>query len=268
MSALIAVIILGVLQGLTEFLPVSSSGHLSLFQYFSKDIDENLTLNIAVHLGTFLTIIVYYRKDLWAIVQGLLKRDKESLNMFFLLVVASVPTATLGLIFKKKLPWILTNPVVAASCLVVTGVMLFFSDRINKGARETKGFGLSVRQALIIGTVQGLAVLPGISRSGSTIVTGLGLGMTPANASRFSFLVSLPAIFGASLLEIISLEENVQWTQLALGAVVSFLVGLLAIFWMVQLTLRGRLKSFSYYVFALAGAFFICYFMGWGQNAI
>ena len=268
MSSLLALILFGILQGLTEFLPVSSSGHLSLFQYFSKAMSENLSLNIAVHIGTLMTIVIFYRNDIKEILMGLVKRDREAISMATLIIVASIPTAIIALLMKKKADWILTNPVVAGTCLLVTGCFLFFSDRINVSRRFQTGFGIGFSRALLIGFVQGVAVLPGISRSGSTIIMGLLLGMNPKNASRFSFLISVPAIFGAGLLEVFDLKEGVDFTSLAIGGLISFLVGLAAISLMVRVTLKGRLKPFSYYVFAVSGLFFISYFLGWGQGAL
>lgn len=268
MTVLIALILFGILQGLTEFLPVSSSGHLTLFQYFSKDLNEDLSLNIAVHIGTLLTILIFYRSDLSEIFRGCLKREREAVSMVMMVVVASIPTAVLGLLMKKKMGWILTHPVVAGSCLAITGVILFLSDRIRVSQSFQSGFGASYGRAFIIGLVQGMAVLPGISRSGSTIIAGLFLGMNPKNASRFSFLISVPAICGAALLEVMDLQEGIQWSSLLIGAVVSFLTGMLAIAWMVRLTLNGHLKAFSYYVFAISALFLTCYFSGWGQGIL
>ncbi len=268
MSALIALILFGVLQGLTEFLPVSSSGHLSLFQYFSKEIGENLSLNIAVHIGTLLTILIFYRSDIRDILSGLMKREKEATSMTLLILTASVPTAVIGLLMKKKAGWILTNPGVAGVCLLITGIILFVSDRIKVRQNFQLGFGIGYGQALLIGLVQGFAVLPGISRSGSTIVAGLFLGMNPKNASRFSFLISIPAIAGAGLLEAMELSEGVEIGSLLVGGIVSFLTGLVAISWMVRVTMKGHLKVFSYYVFSLSLVFLVCYSMGWGQGLI
>ncbi len=267
MAGLIALILFGILQGLTEFLPVSSSGHLALFQYFSKSLDENLSLNIAVHLGTLLTILIFYRADIKQILRGLRQGDKEAVSMTIMIVVASIPTAFIGLLMKKNAGWILTNPLVAAGCLVITGLILFFSDRIRVGQNFQTGFGIGMGQAFVVGIVQGFAVLPGISRSGSTIVTGLFLGMNPKNASRFSFLISVPAIAGAGLLEALDVQAGIDWTSLLIGGVVSFVTGLVAIAWMVRVTMKGHLKHFSYYVFGLSALFFICYAMDWGRDA-
>lgn len=268
MTELISLILLGIIQGITEFLPVSSSGHLSLFQYFSKDLNEDLSLNIAVHVGTLFTIIIYYRKDLMDLLMGVLQRRKESLEMVLLIIVASVPTAIMGLLIKKKMGWVLTNPLVASLCLLITALILFVSNRVSSDIEKKEGFGISWRQALVIGLVQGFAVLPGISRSGSTIVTGLFLKMDPHNAARFSFLISLPAIAGAGLLEFLDLEIGINGTRLVVGAVISFFTGLVAISWMVKLTLGGRLKGFSLYLCFISLAFLACYALGWGENII
>jgi undecaprenyl-diphosphatase len=268
MAAWFALIIFGMIQGLTEFLPVSSSGHLTLFQYFSKDIDENLSLNIAVHVGTLLTILIFYRADLKEIFRGLVKKDKEAVSMVMMITVATLPTGMMGLFMKKKMGPLLTNPVLAASCLLITGFILILSKRLRTAQSFQTGFGINGFQAFAIGVVQGLAVLPGISRSGSTIVMGLALGMNPKNASRFSFLISVPAIAGAGLLEFLDLETNVDVSSLLVGGFVSFLTGLFAIALMVRLTLKGHLQFFSYYVFSLSLFFFVSYFMGWGEGVL
>lgn len=268
MPAILILILFGILQGLTEFLPVSSSGHLSLFQYFAKSMDEDLSLNVAVHIGTLFTILFYYRKDILFILSGVLKKEKEAIQMVLLMGVASVPTAIIGLLMKKKAGWILTNPVVASACLLITGAFLLWSDKLKVHHGNQKGFGIDFRKALMIGTVQGFAVLPGISRSGSTIVSGLALGMTPTNASRFSFLISLPAIAGAGLLEFKDIEGGVDLNRLFIGGIVSFVTGLIAISWMVQLTQKNQLKYFAYYVIAISVAFLAVYSLGWGHNAL
>lgn len=267
MGFIITLILFGLLQGVTEFLPVSSSGHLSLFQYFSKELNDNLSLNVAVHIGTLLTILIYYRNDIYEILQGLIHRKKDSINMAVLILVATLPTGVIGLLMKKKADWILTNPWVSGVCLFLTATFLFLSDRIKVSHRDQSGFGIGLKQAFFIGCVQGFAVLPGISRSGTTILMGLVLGMNPKNASRFSFLISLPAIAGAGLLEFKDIN-GVDVSSLLIGGVVSFLTGLLAISWMVQLTLKGGLKVFSYYLFPLSIIFLICLSFGWGEGIL
>ncbi|MCJ8277594.1 MAG: undecaprenyl-diphosphate phosphatase, partial [Bdellovibrionales bacterium] len=188
---------------------------------------------------------------------GLIKRDSTSWQMALQIIVASIPTAIIGIIMKKKMEWLLTNSNVAALGLIVTGIILLISERgfQKKSSFNLDGFGINYRTAFLIGVAQGFAALPGISRSGSTIVTGLFLGMDTRNAARFSFLVSIPAIAGAGLLEFLGAEESLSMTELSLGAFVSFVTGLLAIRWMVQLVQNNKLKPFAYYVFALSGLF-------------
>lgn len=266
MSEWLALILFGMLQGFTEFLPVSSSGHLILFQYFSKSIEESLTLNIAVHLGTFFTVLIYYRSEILKLIKGVLCKDQESLQIFLWLVIASIPTALIGLFMKKKMEFVLTSPLVSAFCLLLTGALLIWSTRLKLNFNKENAFGLNLQKALILGVVQGIAVLPGISRSGSTIVTGLALGMAPAHAAQFSFLVSLPAMLGATILEFSSAEETIAWAPLGLGAFVSFFTGLLAISWMVKLTQKAKFQGFAYYVVGVSLFFLFLYSNRWGEN--
>ncbi len=266
-SSTLTLVLFGILQGLTEFLPISSSGHLTLFQYFSKDIEENLSLNVAVHVGTFFTIIVYYRRDIIKILTGFIQGDPVSYRMAFLILTASVPTALIGLSLKKNMGWMLTHPLIAALCLLITGGILFASEKIQIKKSQNQGFEIGFKQAFLLGFVQGVAVLPGISRSGSTIVTGLFLGMSPANASRFSFFIALPAILGATFLEFFVEKNSVNLTQLCLGTLVSFITGLFAISWMVNLTKRAQFKPFAVYVVFISISFLILYSGGWGRGS-
>ena len=248
--SLLALILFGIVQGITEFLPVSSSGHLTLMQYFSENIPESLSLNIAVHLGTLLTILVFYRRDLFTLIRGFFKGDKPSVHMVGFIVAASVPTAFIGLTFKKALPFLLTSPWLVGICLLITGFVL----RTSKWVKASPSPGaLTYKKAVVLGFIQGIAVLPGLSRSGLTIVGGLWLGVEREAAARFSFLISVPAILGAGLLEFLSGEESISMTPLAIGAFVSFLVGLGAIYLVVWLTKNQRLSAFSYYLWAIGG---------------
>ncbi len=268
MFYLFSLVLFGVLQGLTEFLPVSSSGHLAMFAYFSESIQEDLSLNIAVHVGTLLTIIIYYRRDILNLLGGFVGGDKTSLQMVALILVASVPTGVIGILMKKNMDWVLTHPMVAASCLLVSALILMLSDRARPTDVKSEGFGITYWKAFIIGIVQGFAVLPGISRSGSTIVMGLFLGMTPQNGARFSFLISVPAIAGAGLLEFLSADEAMDFQSLGLGALISFVTGLIAIHWMVKITLQRRLRVFAFYLVPAALLFMILYTFGVGEGAL
>jgi len=249
--SLLALILFGIVQGITEFLPVSSSGHLTLMQYFSENIPESLSLNIAVHLGTLLTILVFYRRDLLALITGFFKGERDSLHMVGFIFAASLPTALIGLTFKKALPFLLTSPWLVGICLLLTGCVLITAKCAP--VSSVQDGRLSYKKAIVLGFVQGIAVLPGLSRSGLTIVSALWLGVEREAAARFSFLISVPAILGAGLLEWVSGEESIAMTPLVTGAVVSFLVGLGAIYLVVWLTKNQRLSSFSYYLWAVGG---------------
>jgi len=264
----LSLVLFGVLQGLTEFLPVSSSGHLAMFSYFSASIQEDLSLNIAVHVGTLLTILIYYRRDILELVGGVVIGNKNSIQMVGLILVASIPTGIIGILMKKNLNWVLTHPLVAANCLLVSALILWLSDRARTAQNPAEGFGITYWKAFLIGTVQGFAVLPGISRSGSTIVAGLFLGMSPQNGARFSFLISVPAIAGAGLLELMSAEEAMDFQSLSLGALISFVTGLIAIHWMVKVTLQRRLRAFAYYLVPVALLFIALYSFGIGEGAL
>lgn len=267
MPAAIAIILLGIIQGLTEFLPVSSSGHLTLFQYFSKDFKDDLSINIAVHMGTLLTVLIYYRHDLTRIITGIFKREPDSLRMAGEILLASVPTALIGLSMKKFAEGLLTSPLVTGFGLLVTGSFLLASSRFTP-KDQSSGMTVGYKNAFIIGVIQGIAVLPGISRSGSTIVGGLGLGLTPSKAARFSFLLSIPAVAGAGLLEFLGAESKITGETLALAATVSCLVGLFAITATVRLTQKGKLKPFGYYVLIVGVTFLTFYFLGMGEDIL
>lgn len=249
--AIILIILFGALQGLTEFLPVSSSGHLTLFQFFTDAFEESLTLNIAVHLGTLLTVLIFYRKDIAQILRGVLKKEKEALGQSLFIIVAVFPTGVMGLFIKKFFSSILVNPMVSSICLMVTGAVLFSTKRLPATLKNKGPFGMSLKTAFLLGCVQGCAVLPGLSRSGLTIVAALWMGVDRKNAAKFSFLISVPAIFGAGLLELLGESHALDGVQLGIGVLVSFLVGLFAIYWMVRFTESKRLSSFSYYVWAV-----------------
>lgn len=249
--AIILIILFGALQGLTEFLPVSSSGHLTLFQFFTDAFQESLTLNIAVHLGTLLTVLIFYRKDIIEILRGCLKREKKALQQCLFIVIAVLPTGVMGLFIKKVFPEVLISPMVSSICLMFTGLVLFSTKKIKSNDKRNTIFGMTAKIAFILGCVQGCAVLPGLSRSGLTIVAALWLGVDRQNAAKFSFLISVPAIFGAGLLELLGETAHFDWVQMGIGILASFLVGLFAIYWMVRLTESKKLSSFAYYVWGI-----------------
>lgn len=249
-------IILGAVQGATEFLPVSSSGHLVLAQHLIDGFDQpGIVFDVTLHVGTLLAIAIYFWRDLRGLCTCLWRRDPaapEERRLLTLLIAGSIPTAVIGLAFKHQIEKMFENPVLVAGMLLVTGTLLFIADRYRPGSRREAS--LTATDAVITGIAQGIAVIPGISRSGSTIVALLLRGVSGETAARFSFLLSMPAVGGAALL---SLKDAGQLSPGDLpvylaGAGAALLVGLLAIHLLLDVLRRRRLGWFAIYCW-LAG---------------
>ena len=253
---LIEIIILAIVQGVAEFLPISSSGHLvifaSIFDEFGAELHEKLAVGIVLHVGTLLAILVFY----WRRILLLLSSDRRVIP---LILVGSIPAAIAGFGLKKYAESTLESPMVAGAMLIVTGAILLWSKRHQAGDIVCRD--LSYRGAFIIGLAQAFAILPGISRSGSTIVAGLGLGLRRDEAATFSFLLAIPAIAGAGLLETKDLlTESTNQTPilwLLIGGTVSFVIGLAALAWLVRWIQEGRLQLFAWWLFILGPAVII-----------
>ena len=254
----IQALLLGLVQGLTEFLPVSSSGHLEIVKaLFGLELsgNESLTFDVVVHLGTALSTIVVFRKEIGEIVAGLLKfawNDETKFASFILL--SMVPAGFIGLGFEDEISTLFEGQLLLiAATLTVTGLLLFLADRA-----KTSGKPVNAVEAVIIGLAQAIAILPGISRSGSTIATSVLLGIDREKAAKFSFLMVLPIILGKAILDakdIISgeaLGAEVSTLSLLLGLSAAFFSGILACNWMITLVKRAKLRYFSYYCFAIA----------------
>ncbi|QDV72265.1 undecaprenyl-diphosphate phosphatase [Botrimarina mediterranea] len=250
------ILLLAIVQGLTEFLPVSSSGHLvvgnallgALGYPLAKDLVE---VSIALHMGTLASVLVYYRRE----IARMLGTDRRVIP---LLILATIPAAIVGVGIKKGLPetvqtQVLDNIVLVGFMLPVTAMILVAASRRMAGTTEYPQ--MSWGQALAIGVAQSFAILPGVSRSGSTIAAGLGAGLTRESASTFAFLMAIPAILGAGVLEMLDvLKEGTTGTpvaRLAVGFVVSFVVGLAALALLIQFVKRGRLAVFAWYLVPL-----------------
>lgn len=251
-------IVLAVLQGLTEFLPVSSSGHLVLAQHWFGHVeDTNLLFDIMLHCATVVAILVYFRKDWIALARGLLRLSpttKEASvfsgaewHTVWMVVVASFPTAILGLSIQRIGLEVFSRPDIVGSLLILTGIVLWIGrgKSIGRGIKD-----MSIRDALVIGLVQGVAVLPGISRSGSTIAGGLLLGLERELIVRFSLLISIPAILGATLLEILKVvgTASVEIGPYLVGMVVAAGVGYWSIGIILRLVKQDYFHWFSYYL--------------------
>lgn len=258
-------ILLGILQGLTEFLPVSSSGHLVLLQQLFGLKEAELFFDVCVHLGTLVAVLVVFRREVKNIITALLRRislpgrknsmpaasvaSDPELKMALLIVIGSIPTAVLGLVFSRIAERLFASALLAGLMLMATGLLLWSTRRTATHDPLPADDRLTAKTAFIIGIVQGLAIIPGISRSGATISVGLLLGIKREIAARYSFLLSIPAIFGAGLL---SLEEGLARTDVTLqiplmGAVTSALVGYAALKTLLRVVKKGSLYVFAPY---------------------
>ncbi len=247
------ILVLAVVQGVTEFLPVSSSGHLVVLASLMSQGEESSLrisdLNIVVHVGTLLSILVFYWRRVWR----LLGEDRRTVALLF---VGTLPVVAFGVPLKLYFDEVLENALLAGCLLVFTGAMLFWAGRLRWRTGNYRD--LSLRHSLLIGLSQAVAILPGVSRSGATISAGLSLGLSPQSAATFSFLLAIPAIAGAGLLEIVHLSSSASgttpWPSLALAAAISFGVGLLSLWWLVRLLERGRLAWFALWCVPLGAA--------------
>ncbi len=252
---------LGVLQGATEFLPISSSGHLALAQaWLGRESDSGLLFNVIVHLGTLFAVVLVLRQRLWGLVRGALsfvfggERDAEletNRRWVLWILVASVPTALIGLGLRDVV--IAISVPAVGGALVCTGFLLISAERF--GGRTRGAADLGLRDALVVGVAQGLGVIPGISRSGVTIAPALWLGVRADVAVEFSILVSVPAIVGANLLEVARAGEalGAELLPLALGFVAAFAVGAASLRALQWVVVRRRLLPFAVYVILLGG---------------
>ncbi|MDP6934542.1 MAG: undecaprenyl-diphosphate phosphatase [Myxococcota bacterium] len=265
MSEALAALLLGVLQGLTEFLPVSSSGHLVLLQQFVPVSGDHVAFDLALHVGTLVPVLWVFRHDLIRIVVDPVAgqgpwREREGVRVAFWVLLASIPTAAIGLGMSPFFDSLYNAQGAEGRVRVlgtvgvafaVTGALLWATRRAGDGNRGLAGIGWW--QALLIGVIQGLAITPGISRSGSTIALALFLGLERGVAARYSFLLSIPAILGGALLELGDVDAaGLAWGPLALGMLAAGLTGYGALRLLVRMVEAGELSRFSWYLWVLA----------------
>jgi undecaprenyl-diphosphatase len=246
-------VFLGIVQGLTEFLPVSSSGHLVILQTLLGFREPMLAFDIMVHLGTLFAVITFFRRYFAGMIASIFVprlRRSEEWNLLKMVIIGTIPTAFIGAVFKDPLEELFGSPTAVGFFWLMTGLLLFMADRwLWNGKDLSRG---TPQDALAVGFFQGLAIIPGISRSGATISMGIFRQFSGANAARFSFILSVPAVFGASLLEARKITE-VKTSELgiyAVGFVASAVVGYLAIALLIRLLKARRLAIFSYYCLA------------------
>ena len=261
--------ILGVLQGLTEFLPVSSSGHLVLGQSILGLKEPELFFDVLLHVGTLAAVLIFYGKDLWRIVRGWCASlaggdsNKGAARTGWLLILGSVPAGLAGVFLGGLVEQMFASPKLAACALLATGGILCLGEpREGAGRGEAE---MTAKDALIIGVFQAFAIIPGISRSGATIAAALMRGVAREQAARFSFLLSVPAIAGAFALKMKDLEGPLGEKLLpyAVGALAAAVVGAVALGWLIRLVRGGNLARFRYYCWG-AGALALLYLFAAG----
>ena len=242
-------IILGIVQGLTEFLPVSSSGHLVIIQSIFKNFNqEGISFDIFIHFGTLFSVLIYFRKEIIDILK--LKQKK----WIFLIILATIPAGIVGIFFKDLVENLFNNVILVAIALFITGFFLFISDKIGKEVKKEND--ITIKDAIIIGIAQAFAIIPGISRSGSTVATGIFCGLKRDVAVKFSFIMSIPAILGAVILSVkdfSNIAPNFYGIYLT-GFFSSLIIGLFSLKLLTILTKLKSLKIFSFY----------CWFLGLG----
>jgi undecaprenyl-diphosphatase len=253
-SELLRALVLGIVQGLTEFLPVSSSGHLELTKWLFQDDSlaaESMLMTVTLHAATALATIVVFRKDIADILGDLFRFDwNEGTKFSALILVSMVPAAVVGLMFDELLTTLFDQQIVlVAFMLIVTGLLLFLADRAKRTEKSVDWI-----DAILIGVAQAIAILPGISRSGATISTSVLLGIDREKSARFSFLMVVPLILGKMAKDLLDGEftATTSAVELSVGFLAAFGTGIVACLWMIKLVKRAELKYFAYYCFAVA----------------
>ena len=248
MEEIIKTAILGLIQGFTEFLPVSSSGHLLVFRKIFGLAEAGLLLDTMLHLGTLVAVIAVFWRDIWEMIK------KPFSHLTLLIVVGTIPTGIIGLLFKDTFENLARSGVTVGWEFLITGLILWFADNLKeRGLKDVSR--ITFKDSLIVGTLQGVAILPAISRSGLTIAGSLFQGIDRKTAAKFSFLLSIPAIMGAVVVQgkdiLEGNLEGIGLSSLVVGTLVAAVCGYIAVRWMIKIIQRGSLKGFSIYVWVI-----------------
>ncbi len=259
MPDIIDVSILAIIQGLTEFLPVSSSGHLALGSHFLSFQSPGIVLEVLLHAGTLLAVIAYYHRKLWDIAMGCLRFDKPSLYFALCVALSMIPAAIFGLTGEAYLSKLSEEPTYVAALLIFSGCVLVLGKLFSPKVDAHKS--LSIPRAILIGLAQMVAVLPGVSRSGMTITASRILGMNAKDSAAFSFIMVIPLILGATLLKVIQAcqvgEAPIPMSHMAIGFTLAAIVGYLSVAVMVKLLDKNRFWLFGIYTIVAGGLFLL-----------
>ncbi len=255
MDEIFKVVILGIIQGITEFLPISSTAHLVITPWIFgwTGTVNSLSFNIAVHLGTLFSLLYCFWKD-WL---DILLRDRK---MLLYLILGTIPAGLAGVAFHDFIENSLRNPLIIVFTLVFVGILMLIAEKVGKRQRNS----VTLSDALVIGTAQAIALIPGVSRSGITITAGLFKGLDRAYAAKFSFLLSTPAIAGAGILDFyksIKIGYSHDYSLFIIGVISAAVTGIIAIKFLLNFLKKYPLNIFIYYRWVLAGVIFLLYFL-------
>jgi undecaprenyl-diphosphatase len=257
-------VILGLAQGLGEFLPISSSAHLVLIPWLLRWTDPGLTFDVALHVGTLVAVVLYFWKDWWQlIIKGFTDVRTVKGRLFWYLVVATVPGAIAGFLLEKKAETLFRSPLLIAIMLILMGIFLYWSD--HRSSKKIEMNNITFRTSLLIGISQALAIIPGVSRSGITMTTGMLMGLTREGAARFSFLLSTPIIFGAAMVKLPGLISNPSaiTVDFAIGMAVSCITGIASIGFLLRYVQTKDFLPFAWYRFALGALVIVITMVRW-----
>ncbi len=258
MDVLLTIILLGIVEGVTEFIPVSSTGHLILAaELLGHDAEQWAVFNVVIQLGAILAVIVLYWRTFWAVAVGLLKNQAESWRFVRNVLVAFLPSAVLGFILIDRIEAMLGSATIVAWALLLGGVAILIIERTAPQGHEKGVADISLAKAIGVGAIQCLSMIPGVSRSGATILGALSLGIERRTAAEFSFFLAVPTMLGASTLQLAKHHDELGTAGLggiALGFVVSFVVALVVIKWFIGIVSRRGFAPFAWYRIVAGGA--------------
>jgi undecaprenyl-diphosphatase len=264
------VLVLGVVQGLTEFLPISSSAHLRIVSGVFFGHDPGAAFTAVSQLGTEAAVIVYFAKDLWGLISAWFRglrspeaRAEPEYKLAWLVIVGTIPIAVLGVLFKHQIETVARNLWLIATTMVVFGALLGLAERYGRQRIELQR--MKPADGVILGFAQALALIPGVSRSGGTITAGLFLGLTRTAAVRYSFLLAIPAVVAAGLFTLpdIGAGDGPSPVQMIVATVIAFVVGFAVIAWLLRYVAKHSVYAFVWYRLALGAALFVALSAGW-----